>query len=259
MNRQQALAVLLAQLRRDGQQQSGLDATLTPQDTVSAYQVAAMVEKELGWEVLGWKIAATNETMQRALRATSPIYGRVYAPNVVASPHTMAHAGLCSPIPEVEYQIFLSKDLPPRDEPYEQPEVIDAVGSVHPGIELAECRFVHDENFPPLPAILADASGSGTLVYGPEIKHWQQHDIANQEVRLYCNGKQRRGGTAKATMEHPIVPLIWLVNELSRTGVGMQAGQVVSTGTMTGMLKPNAGETFVADFGEFGQVIIELT
>ena len=259
MKEHNELAALLAKLRRHGLQQSGLDQALTPPDPASAYQVAALVEKELGWDVVGWKIAATNQTMQQALRTDAPIYGRVYAPHVKPSPYTIAHAGLCSPIPEVEYQIFLNKDLPPRDTPYEQTEIEDAIASVHPGIELAECRFVHDEQFPPLPAILADASGSGTLIYGPAIENWQDCDIANQEVVLRCNGQLRRTGNANAAMKHPVVPLTWLANELSRTGVGMHAGQIVSTGTMTGMLRPKAGETYVADFGKFGQVSVELT
>jgi 2-keto-4-pentenoate hydratase len=51
-----------------------------------------------------------------------------------------------------------------------------------------------------------------------------------------------------------MVPLTWLANELSRTGVGLKAGQMVSTGTLTGMLAPKAGEDYVADFGPFGSV-----
>ena len=51
-----------------------------------------------------------------------------------------------------------------------------------------------------------------------------------------------------------MVPLTWLANELSRTGIGMKAGQMVSTGTLTGMLRPKPGETYVADFGPFGSV-----
>jgi 2-keto-4-pentenoate hydratase len=50
------------------------------------------------------------------------------------------------------------------------------------------------------------------------------------------------------------VPLTWLANELSRTGIGMKAGQMISTGTLTGMLRPKAGETFVGDFGPYGSV-----
>jgi 2-keto-4-pentenoate hydratase len=63
-----------------------------------------------------------------------------------------------------------------------------------------------------------------------------------------------RVGTAAEALDHPMVPLTWLANELSRTGIGMKAGQIVSTGTLTGMLRPKRGETYVADFGPFGSV-----
>lgn len=99
----------------------------------------------------------------------------------------------------------------------------DAVASLHPGIEFAERRFIHDDRFPPLPAILADGADAGSIVYGPAI-------------------------------DHPIAPLTWLANEVSRTGVAMKAGQMISTGALTGMIRPNVGETFVADFGPFGRV-----
>ncbi len=205
----------------------------------------------------GWKIAAMKEEMQRALRTDAPIYGRVYTRR--KTPVSLEHARQCSPIPEVEYQALLGNDLPPRDEPYTVDEVTEAVASLHPGLELAECRFVHDGMFPPLPAILADGAGSGTIVYGEPIEDWKNRDIAGQEVVLYCNGVARRRGTAKAAIDHPMVPLTWLANELSRTGVGLKSGQMISTGTLTGMLRPRKGETFVADFGPFGKVTASYT
>jgi hypothetical protein len=62
-------------------------------------------------------------------------------------------------------------------------------------------------------------------------------------VTLICNGKVRRTGTAAAALDHSLVPLTWLANELSRTGIGLRAGQMASTGTLTGMLAPKPGET----------------
>jgi 2-keto-4-pentenoate hydratase len=251
---QRELARLLATLRREGRQQSGLDRRLVPPDKETAYRVARLVEEELGWSVAGWKIAATKADMQRELRTDSPIYGRVFAPLVNPSPVSVEHAKSCSPIPEVEYEARLGADLPPRAKPYTVEEVTEAVASLHPGIELAECRFVHDAAFPPLPAILADGAGCGAVVYGPAIKDWKARDIAGQGVKLLCNGALRRSGTAAEALDHPMVPLTWLANELSRTGIGLKAGQIVSTGTLTGMLRPKPGETFVADFGPFGTV-----
>ena len=56
-----------------------------------------------------------------------------------------------------------------------------------------------------------------------------------------------------------MAPLTWLANELSRTGIGLKAGQMVSTGTLTGMLAPKPDETYVADFGPFGSVTVTFT
>lgn len=251
---QKDLARLLATLRRDCRQQSGLDARLTPPDKETAYRVARQVEEELGLEVVGWKIAAMKEEMQRQLRTDAPIYGRVYAGHVRPTPVSVEYAKQCSPIPEVEYQARLGSDLPPRAKPYTIEEVTEAVASLHPGLELAECRFVHDDKFPPLPAVLADGAGGGTICYGPAIEDWKRRDIPGQEVVLSCNGTARRRGTAAAALDHPMVPVTWLANELSRTGIGLRAGQMISTGTLTGMLRPKAGETYVADFGPFGSV-----
>jgi 2-keto-4-pentenoate hydratase len=255
---QRELARRLAALRRDGRQRSGLDVRLVPPDRRTAYRIARMVEEELGWEVAGWKIAAFKEEMQRQLRADSPIYGRVFAPMVKPSPVSVVHVRLCSPIPEVEYQARLGADLPPRTSPYTVEEVTEAVASLHPGLELAECRFILDHAFPPLPAILADGAGASTIVYGPAIENWRRRDVAGQQALLLCNGQQRRNGTAAAALDHPMAPLTWLANELASTGIGLKAGQMVSTGTLTGMLRPKAGETYVADFGPFGTASVTL-
>ena len=251
---QRELARLLATLRRECRQQSGLEARLTPPDKETAYRVARMVEEELGLAVAGWKIAAMKEEMQRQLRTDAPIYGRVYEGHIRPTPVSVEHAKQCSPIPEVEYQARLGADLPPRAKPYTIEEVTEAVASLHPGLELAECRFVHDARFPPLPAVLADGAGGGTICYGPAIEDWTRRDIPGQEVVLSCNGTPRRRGTAADALDHPMVPVTWLANELSRTGIGLRAGQTISTGTLTGMLRPKAGETYVADFGPFGSV-----
>ena len=56
LSAQRELATLLATLRRDGRQQSGLDSRLVPPDEAAAYRVAALVAEELGWTVAGWKI-----------------------------------------------------------------------------------------------------------------------------------------------------------------------------------------------------------
>ena len=64
---------------------------------------------------------------------------------------------------------------------------------------------------------------------------------------------------AREALEHPLVPLTWLANELSRTGIGLRAGEIFSSGTCTGMLRARPGETHVADFGAFGEVRVDFS
>jgi 2-keto-4-pentenoate hydratase len=125
------LAELLTTLRPEGRQHSGLDVRLVPPDKHTAQSIAQMAAEELGWPIAGWKIAAIKPDMQKALRTASPIYGRVFAPMVKASPLSVVHAKLCSPIPEVEYEARLASDLPPHAEPYTIEEVTGTLVRAH--------------------------------------------------------------------------------------------------------------------------------
>lgn len=256
--RDMALATLLAGLRRDGRQQSGLDDALLPADADAAYRVAALVERLLGWPRAGWKIAANMPEMQHALRAAEPIMGRVFARFLHDSPARLDAAKLLHPVVEAEIAICLAADLPPRAAPYTEADILAAIASIHPAIEVAECRFLHDARFPPLPAILADGSGSGSLILGPAIADWRSRDIPAQDVALRVDGVERRRGNVAKSIGSPITPVTWLANRLSADGIGLRAGEVISTGTCTGMLLGRAGQTFLGDFGPLGTVTVTL-
>ena len=212
-----------------------MNKKLTPISQADAYKVAHLVEKELGWDVGGWKIAATNKQMQ-GLSERIRRYMGVFTRNLSRkSPVEISFDNLCSQYQNPSIK-FSRKRFATTIEPYELSEVANSIKSMHPGLELAECRFIHDNKFPPLEAILSDGAGSGTLVYGPAIPNWEDKDIANNEVNLFCNGVLKEKGNALTAVEHPLVPVTWLANELSKTGIGLKKGQVISTGTLTGML-----------------------
>ena len=52
----------------------------------------------------------------------------------------------------------------------------------------------------------------------------------------------------------PRLALTWLVNELSGLGIGLQAGQFVTTGTCMVPLELQEGDTVQADFGALGRI-----
>jgi 2-keto-4-pentenoate hydratase len=243
----QRLADLLVKARREGRQVRGLDAELVPVTNAEGYAVNDLVAKGLGWPPLGWKIAATTPAMQQRLRTSEPIYGRTYKQFEHASPARFRHRDLLDPIVECEFFFRLGWPLPPRTRSYNTEEVAEAVASVHAGIEVAECRFPLDE-LPPVPAVLADGAASGRYVVGAEIADWRRRNLAAMPVVLEISGSPRRSGSGAEVMGDPLAPLVWLANARSAFGDGLQAGELVSTGTATGMLLAKAGDRAVAYF-----------
>lgn len=49
-----------------------------PQNTDEAYALQDAVTEELGFEVIGWKVGATNPAAQAALGANEPFVGPVF-------------------------------------------------------------------------------------------------------------------------------------------------------------------------------------
>ena len=248
-DRMHQLATRLTDARLAGRQLQGLPAELIPATHADGYAVNELVAKGLKWAPLGWKIAGTNPVMQQRLQTGRPIYGRTFAQFEAISPAVLRHADLLDPIVECEFFFRLANALPPRATPYEKAEVAVAVGSVHAGIEVAECRFPLDA-LPPMPAILADGAASGRYVVGPAIADWQNRDLAGMPVVLIVNGTTRRTGNGAEIMGDPINALVWLANERSAWGDGLATGVLVSTGTATGMLLAKPGDTMQARFGD---------
>ncbi len=252
----QRLADLLARARREQQYVPGLPPELVPPDRRAAYHDA--VAQALGWQPAGWKVAATSANMQRRLRSPEPIYGRVFRQFIVDSPYVLEHGPLLNPLTECEFALELGQSLPPRDRPYTWEEVADAVAAVRPAIEVAQCRF-RDADMPPIEGVLADGSASGHLVLGQRFEDWRARNLTSAAVALYTDGRLRREGTGADAMGDPLNVLHWLANERAALGDGLEAGEVVSTGTCTRMIPPLPGETHLADFGPLGQVEVRFT
>lgn len=254
LSQRQRLADLLIQARRDGRQLDPLPPELLPATHAEAYVVNALVADGLGWAPLGWKIAGTNPVMQQRLATGGqPICGRTFAQFEMSSPATLLHAELLDPIVECEFFFRLAIALPPRAAPYDKGEVAAAVGAVHAGIEVAECRFPLAA-LPAMPAIIADGAASGRYVVGAEIADWQHRDLGAMPVSLSVNGHVRRTGSGAEVMGDPIEALVWLAEMRSKAGDGLAAGSLVSTGTTTGMLLARPGDVMRASFGETGVV-----
>lgn len=249
-----ALAGQLAAARREVRQLPALPDDLLPRTPAEGYAVNSLVATRLGWAPLGWKIAGTTVAVREKLGIDTPIYGRTFRRFACQSPARFPVRDLLDPLVECEFFVTLARELPPRSAPWTMAEVIDAVETVHAGIEVAECRFPMAA-LPPLPAILADGAASGRYVFGDALSRWRD-GLAAVRVTLEVDGTSRRHGIGADVMEDPLRPLLWLAEERRRWGDGLRAGETISTGSTTGMLPIRAGQRVRAVFG--ASAVVEI-
>ena len=251
------VAAILEQARRTNTVIDGLPAEVAPRNLADAYAVQDRLVARLGWETRGWFCACTNADIQRMLSLAEPYCARLFVSALQASPATLRQAEYPPIIVESEFAFRLSRDLPPRAEPYARAEVEAAVESVHPSIEVV-AGYLKDWPKQNVFAVIADNGTDGALVYGEGVRDWRRLDLPSVEVRVSVNGVAQRRGTGANILGDPMTAFVWLANARRKAGDGLKAGHIHNTGTATSILPVAAGDTVVADFGPIGQAILKL-
>src|SRR6185295_7305963 len=215
---------------RGGTKLAGIDAALRPHDRNEAYAIQAAIEQYSSEPLYGWKIAATSEAGQKHINVDGPMAGRILAETVIAYGGTASMAGNEMRVAEPEFAFRMRIDLPPRATPYTVQEVLDAVDTLHPAIEIPDSRFA-DFVSAGAPQIIADNACAHLFVLGPPASAaWRAMDLVEERPVITMRGQQFIGH-GKNVLGDPRVALAWLANELRRLDVTLKAGQVVTTGT----------------------------
>jgi 2-keto-4-pentenoate hydratase len=141
--------------------------------------------------------------------------------------------------------------------PYSVAEVMAAIASLHPAIEVPDSRFA-DFTLAGEAQIIADNACAHEFVLGNAAPpYWRTADLSTHRVHGRVSGSARsyaRDGSGAAVLGDPLAALLWLVNELSSLGITLRRDQVVTTGACTIPLEVKAGDHVLADFGELGAV-----
>jgi len=59
-------------------------------------------------------------------------------------------------------------------------------------------------------------------------------------------------------MGNPLNSLAWVANHLGARGLGLRAGDIVMTGSVSKLLRPRAGETVRATYTRLGSVSVRF-
>lgn len=250
-----ALATLLWQARRSGGVVQVQDIR-HPESLAAAYAIQREIAAFSGAPTRGFKVGSTSVEAQQALGTTEPGSGLLLAPFVFESPAKISITPAHAPAVEGEFAIRLGRDLPPRAASYAMDDVADAVAAVAASIEVVGTRFAGGLAGKGRLLLTADCSANIAFVSGPWRSDWRALDLKAHRVTMTINGMPRGTGTGARALGDPINVLVWLANQQSVAGRGLHAGEIVATGTCTGLDPVRPGDRVRADFGDLGTVDI---
>jgi 2-keto-4-pentenoate hydratase len=205
--------------------------------------------------LLGWKIAATSEAGQKHINVAGPMAGRILREMLIEDDGTASMAGNEMRVCEPEFAFRMRVDLSPRPAPYSVAEVLAAVESLHPAIEIPDSRF-GDFVAAGEAQLIADNACAHLFVLGkPAEANWRTLDLIEERPVITLRG-QRYVGHGKNVLGDPRMALTWLANELRGLGLTLRAGEIVTTGTCHPPLPIQSGDRMEADFGVLGKVSV---
>jgi len=219
---------------------------------VEAYSVQRALEQALvlrGERVIGWKAGFTNAAIQGQYGVTEPVLGFMLGSGVFSGGDSIPIDRFASVGVEVEVAFLLKRDLAgPEVTPV---SALLAVEGAMPSLELIDFRC---SGKPRGADVVADGVFANAIVLGRPLTPVAALDLALEGVVFEQNGQVVATNTAAEVMGNPLTSLAWLANTLGRMGRGLAAGDVVLSGSISKVLRPEQGESVRASFTRLGAV-----
>ena len=236
---------ILLEARRTVTPITELPAKLRPTTLSEAYFLQGVVIEELG-AIAGWKVGAPSPD-------TTPVFGPMFDFGVAPSGSLIASRMRRMRGVEAEIAFLIGRDLPTRSAPYTRDEVVSAIASAHPAIELLESAYTDPDAVDRL-SMIGDLQMHGGFVYGPAFAKWRDFDYSIENVTVSIDGAIRTDKGANAAGPDILRLVQWLANEgQPRTG-GLRAGQWITTGSWMGKTLATPGSVVHVHFNHFGDV-----
>lgn len=231
----------------------------TPPATLAeAYAVQAAAIARWPDAVAGWKVARVAP----AFAAQFP-EERLIGPAFAANIHRPApgEAARCPVFEggfaavEAEVVIVVAQDAPAGKADWTADTVLPFVKSMHIGVEVASSPLATLNDIGP-GAVISDFGNNWGVVVGAEIPDWRERETI--DVETFIDGTSV--GTGKVAIKPgPLGALAFTLNKRAQQGAVLKAGDVISTGMITGVHDIRAGQQSRHVFAGCGEVRVAIT
>ncbi len=158
---------------------------------------------------------------------------------------------------EPEIAFVVAQDLPPRATPYNDDEIRGAIGQAHMVLELLGTRYADASAASPID-LLADSYNNVGLLIGPVIPNVFNLPLDVLPVRITSPTQTLYDKTSPHPSGHPMKSFSWLVHFLNQRGLGLKAGQIVTTGSYAGVVETPLSVPITVELGGAGVIVAEL-
>lgn len=150
---------------------------------------------------------------------------------------------------EIELALVLGRDLPVRAQGYQRSEVLEAVESVHIGVELVRTRYIGGAGSS-LGLLLADCMSNIGYLVGPQLDRSLLSEGADLgSLRLENEGRVLFEGAAVHPDGDVLKSVVLAANQGLPMGGHLKKGDVLTTGTLSGAPVIEKPSSFTAAFG----------
>ena len=212
-----------------------MPTALRPADLTAGYnlqdRVAALQTARGAGPTIGWKVGSTTPAMQRLLGVPQPVAGRMFEASRIAPGAVIDFGRWRRPAVECEIAVRLARPIDAREGTPSIAEVADALDSVHPAIELVDDRY-GDFVAAGAPLMASDHFFHAGLVLGDAVPHWRSLDLAALRGSTWVDGREVLSGTGADVLGHPLNSVAWLATHLAARGRRLEAGEIVTTGSL---------------------------
>jgi 2-keto-4-pentenoate hydratase len=229
---------------------------LRARSRAEAYLVQDEMARLIGQRVVGWKLGATSPAVRRLHGHDGPIIGRIFESVAFHGPAELPSARFPHARVECEFAFRLLDDVAPRPEPF---TVVDLAprATLHLALEIIGNRYPKGPG-QPRPSTVDEIADNGAgigFVFGPEVPHWRELDLQNLAIDIRVDDRPPAENFLGDDRCRPLEALVEAANILSQRGIGLRAGQYVSTGAATNPQPVAAGSRVVARFGDLGEIV----
>jgi 2-keto-4-pentenoate hydratase len=217
-----------------------------------AYAVQDRLREALvarGERVVGWKVGFTSKAGQAMFAAEEPVGAFLLASGVFPSRAEVPASRFAALVVEAEVAFVMKADLAgPGVTPA---RALLAVEGALPALELIDFRY---SGKPVAADLIADGVYANAIVVGAPLTDVARLDLALEGLVYELNGAVAATNTAAEVLGNPLNALAWIANHLGARGLGLSAGDLVMSGSISQLLRPKAGDSVRASFTRLGSV-----